>query len=109
MSLYSRLTSPDSAQGEVKIPIHAFCSCIYEHKRGYMTGAEFIALFNIDQPDVSALTTLGALIDAAPNKIQFMRVFKDLLYLAESNLLYTTQGAFVTRLQNEVVDQGGTP
>ena len=107
MSLYTRLTSPEG--DEVKIPIHGFSSGINELRQGYMTRAELIAMFVITPAEETQLDQIKDLVAAAPNKVLFLRVFKDCLYLAEMGNKYATVQEFVTRLQDEVTDQGGTP
>ena len=68
-------------------------------------------MFGLDTPQTGASIALKDLLVAAPDKTEFMRVFKDFLYLAETetdNTKYGTQALFVARLQDEVTDQGGT-
>lgn len=105
-NLIERLTSAD---GE-KIAIHAFLGALNEYKRGKITGAELQTAFNLDAAQTTQAQTLVGLLNAAPEKTEFMRVFKDLMYMGEFNLhsRYRDITFIQTRLQDEVTDQGGT-
>jgi len=114
-NLFERLSGIDLPDGsaveaEQKMAIHAFCGAINELRRGKITGAEIVAMFSLDAGQQSAASTLKDLIVSAPQRTEFMRVFKDFLYLAETqtdNAKYGTQALLVSRLQDEVTDQGG--
>jgi len=110
-TLFQRLAG-NIPQGdtEKKLPIHGFCAGINELRRGKLTQAEFASMFELSASQQTAMLTLKNLIVAAPNKIEFLRVLKDLCYLAEldADARYRTQAWFLGRLQDEVTDQGGT-
>ena len=90
-TLFERLSGIglDPDLGE-KIPIHVYSGAINELRRGKVTGVEIAAMFNLDASQVSDSIALKDLIVAAPNKTEFMRVFKDCLYMAESGYAYLT-------------------
>jgi len=109
-TLFERLSGiglTGEASGE-KMAIHSFCGAINELRRGKFTQAQVVAMFNLDAGQITTMTTLRNYIVAAPDKMAFMRVFKDCLYMAECGDAYLTQALFVTRLQTEITDQGGT-
>jgi hypothetical protein len=110
-TLFQRIAG-DIPQGDpdTKIRIHEFMSAFNEVRRGKMTGGEFVSIFSLSGAQVTAATTLNSLLVAAPNKVEFLRVLKDLLYLAERNVLprYRDQTWVVSRLREEVTDNGGT-
>lgn len=93
-----------------KIPIHAFCGAFNEYQRGKITSTTLINMFDLDSEQVDQAIILNDLLGAAPNKTEFMRVFKDLLYMGESDVGadYKSIVFYLTRLQAEVTDQGGT-
>lgn len=95
---------------EQKMAIHAFTGVINEWRRGKLTGAEAAAMFSLDAGQQADAQTFVALLNAAPNKIEFMRVFKDWLYCGETGIdaRYESAANLVARLQTEVTDQGGT-
>lgn len=107
-TLYERISGVGLADASERIGIHAFCSAINELRRGKITPAEMAALFALDASQQSDVQQLRDLAIAAPEKTEFMRVFRDCLYLAETGYMYLTAGALVSRLQTEVTDQGGT-
>ena len=114
-TLHERLIGdglPDNpAADESKMAIHAFIGALYEFALGELTGAEVASFFDLSASQQTQAQTLVALIQAAPNKTAFMRVFKDWLYLGETSTdaRYLSQANLVARLQQEVTDQGGTP
>lgn len=100
----------DGTASEEKLAIHAFAGALNEMRRGKLLGSEIAAMFNLDVDQQTDAIALHDLIVAAPEKTEFMRVFKDWLYLGETqtDAQYLVQANFVTRLQTEVTDQGGT-
>jgi len=108
-NLIQRLTG-DISDGETKIPIHAFCGALNEFRRGKLTGSAIAAAFEMTASQITQAQGLKALIVAAPNRTEFMRVFKDLMYMGETGLSanYTSMSFINSRLQEEVTDQGGT-
>ena len=110
-TLFQRLAGNIPAgDTEKKLPIHGFTSGLNELRRGKLTQAEFATMFELSAGQQTAMLTLKDLIIAAPNKVEFLRVLKDVLYLAELNAdsRYRTQSWVLGRLQDEVTDQGGT-
>lgn len=105
-NLIERLTGAD---GE-KMAIHAFLGALNEYKRGKITGSDLVDAFNLDVAQTTQAQTLVGLLNAAPNQTEFMRVFKDLMYMGEVNLhsRYRNMTFIQSRLQDEVTDQGGT-
>ena len=106
----SALTGAGAAPEEQKIAIHTFTGVINEIRRGKVTPADAAAMFNLDTNQQADALVFRDLLIAAPDKIEFMRVFKDFLYCGEDELdaRYSTAGALLQRLQDEVIDQGGT-
>ena len=113
-TLFERLIGKDlpanPAADETKIGIHAFCAVIGEWQRGKVTGGEAAAMFDLSASQVTQVQVFKDLLNAAPDKKEFIRVFKDNLYAGEQNLdaRFTTQATVLARLQEEVTDQGGT-
>ena len=114
-TLFDRLSGinlPTSViPAEQKLAIHAYAGAINELRRGKITGGEIATMFSLDAGQVTSTITLKDLLVAAPEKTEFMRVFKDFLYLSETetdNTKYGTQALLVARLHDEVTDQGGT-
>ena len=109
-TLFQRLAGGiPPGDAETGIPIHCFMAAMNEVRRGKMTGPEFVTAFSLTAGQVNAAQVLAGLLGAAPNKVEFLRVLKDLLYLAERNSLprYRDQSWIVQRLQEEVTDSGG--
>lgn len=112
-SLFQRIVgdlTPEEAGAGAKIALHAFCGALNELRRGKITLVEFISFFNLDPSQQSQLLTFRDLLLAAPNKMEFLRVFKDLMYMGECDLdpRYKSAATTLARLQEEVTDQGGT-
>lgn len=109
-TLHERLIGQNLPESGDKIAIHAFLGAIREYQQGYITGAEFIAMFSLTTGQQTAATVLKDLLNAAPDKTTFLRALKDWLYLGETetDARYLSQANLVTRLQGEVTDQGGT-
>jgi len=108
-SLYERLTGVGlPSEQQDKIAIHSFAAAIEENLRGYLTGAEVVNIYSLDAAQTTQAQSFIALLGAAPDKLRFMRVFKNIAYMAETGDAYLTQAEFVSRLQSEVTDQGGT-
>ena len=114
-TLFQRLIGKNLPRGstdpaEQKIAIHAFCGVINEWRRGKVTGAEAASMFDLDAGQQAQALIFKDLLDAAQDKMEFMRVFKDNLYAGEVDLdpRYTTAATVLQRLQDEVTDRGGT-
>ena len=111
-TLFERLTgigldvNDDGTNG--KMGIHSFSGALNELRRGKMTGAEIVAIYNLDAAQTTNAIAIKDLIVAAPQRTEFMRVLKDCLYMGESGDYYLTQAELISRLQDEVTDQGGT-
>jgi len=109
--LIERITGGlDLADQDHKIGLHSFCAALNEYRRGKITGNEFVEAFELTSAQTNTASVLVGLINAAPQKTEFMRVFKDLMYMGEANLhsRYRDISFIQTRLENEVTDQGGT-
>lgn len=106
-TLHERLIGDDDGE---KIAIHAFIAALFEWQRGKLGGVDIAFMFELTTAQQNQALVLVGLLSAAPNKLEFMRVFKDWLYLGEdkrdSRYLDTTM--LVDRLEEEVTDQGGT-
>ena len=114
-SLFQRLIGKNLPEGgaadEARIPVHVFCALIHEYQRGKVTAQELIAALSLSGEQASDAQTFVGLLNTAPKPVEFMRVFKDWLYLGEVALdaTYTSGSALLSRLQEEVTDQGGAP
>ena len=110
-TLFQRL-SGGIPQGDpdTKIRIHQFSAALNELRRGKLTAQEFALMFSLSAGQITAAQTLGALLGAAPNKMEFLRVLWDVLYLAERNAdpRYRNQAWIVQRLQEEITENGGS-
>ena len=109
-NLIQRITGGLTAEeNNQKIGLHAFTAAIHEQQSGYMTVQEVVDAFSLDTAQKNQTASLVALMNAAPEEVLFMRVFKDLMYLGESgsNTAYQDMTTVITRLENEVTDQGG--
>ena len=96
-----------------KLPLHGFIGALQEYARGKLTQQNVVDAFNLDVTQTTNLDALRDLYVAAPDKTEFIRVNKDILYLGESNIVvggndYRSIATVNTRLQTEVTDQGGT-
>jgi len=103
MALYTRLIGTELP----KIRIHSFTSAMDEWARGFLTAQEVIGFFDLDASEQTQAQSLVSIYNQATDKVRFMRVFKDCLYLAEQELAYTTQAEFVQRLNDEITAQNG--
>ena len=103
------LTIEEVLAGE-KMSLHAFCASLHEQQLGYTTVQEVIDAFTLTAQQQNQVSGLVGLLNAAPSKVRFMRVFKDLMYMGEGSIFpqYQDMATVITRLENEVVDQGGT-
>lgn len=109
-NLIQRITGDlDPPDIEDKIGLHAFLGALNEYKRGKVTGLEIVAAFSLTAAQTTQAETLKDLIAAAPNSTEFMRVFKDLMYMGETGLhpRYRNIVQVQARLEEEVTDQGG--
>lgn len=108
-TLHNRLIGVDVLEGE-KIAIHAFVGAMYEWHLSKLTGIEMINFFTLDTGQQSQANVLKGLLNAAPNKLAFIRVFKNWMYLGETNTdsRYLSAILLNARLEDEVTDQGGT-
>jgi len=110
-NLIQRLTGATLPEdSNEKIAIHPFLGALNEYRRGKITGPDIISAFNLDTDQTNQAVALKDLIVAAPQKTEFMRVFKDLMYMGEYGLNsnYTDISWVNSRLEEEVTDQGGT-
>lgn len=97
MALYDRLKGGE----EPKLPIHSFVAGLAEVQRGVVTRAQFIAAFGItvaEEADLDALINKATSLPAA-RRHEFRTAMHDWLLLAETGHAYTTQAAFVNRVQ----------
>lgn len=110
-NLIDRLTGNlTDAESDQKIAIHPFTAAFQEWGRGKVQAAEVIAVFALTAAQQAQVSTLAALWTAAPERTEFMRIFKDLVYMGERNLhsRYRDIAYINARLQEAVTDQGGT-
>jgi hypothetical protein len=109
-TLFERLVGINTDATDDKMAIHSFCGALNELRRGKLTGGEIASMFGLDAAQQTDAVALKDLLVAAPDRIEFMRVLKDWLYLGEDDRepRYRVQATFVARLQTEVTDQGGT-
>lgn len=93
-----------------KISIHGFCAAMNELRRGKLTAGDFTTMFDLTPGQVNTMGVLRDLFVACPQKMEFLRVLKDILLLSEGNYdpKYRTQAWVLSRLQDEVTDHGGT-
>jgi len=114
-TLFDRISGQNLPRGvqqepeETRIPLHIFSALIHEHFAGNVTGAQLVNLLNLDEGQTADGVWLKQAILAAPDKSLFMRVFKNLLYLAEYSLTWqqVDETWFYNRLIAEVENQGG--
>ena len=93
---------------EQKIGIHSFTGGVEELTRGYFSAADMIAIHNLNAAQVSDAARIKGLIEDAPDKDGFMRIFKSLLYMGETKDAYLIEVDFWARAEAIVTDQGGT-
>ena len=93
-----------------KIAIHSFAGALFELHDGEITGMDIAGYYDLSAEQITHAVQLNQLLQAAPNKAQFMRKMKDWLYMGETNTdaIYLDQANFIARMQREVTDQGGT-
>jgi phenolic acid decarboxylase len=91
-----------------KISMHAFTAAVTEFFYGEFTGTEVKALFDLDTAQTADAIRIRNLIQDAPDKVAFMRNFKNVLYLVEGKLAYTVEADFWTRVEGIILQQGGT-
>ncbi len=96
-TLFERLAG---TSGE-KIGIHAFSGALAEFFRGEYTGAQVVSMFELTPEQTTDAVWLRDKIAGHPNEVKFLRIFKDVLYLAETGVGYTTQAEFVARMNKE--------
>ena len=108
MSLYHRLagTKYAAVDAELEVPkisIHAFTSALHEFSLGHINGLDLLAMFDISEDDeITEAVWLRGKLNSAGDKKQFIRVLKDVLYLAEGGYAYKTEAAFVARINEEL-------
>lgn len=107
-TLFERLTGMGLVEGADKIGIHSFSGALYEYFSGELTGQQVAQIYVLTAAQTDQAVVLASLIQSAPNKALFMRVFKNCMYMAEAGDYYLTQPEFLSRLQDEVTGQGGT-
>jgi len=94
---------------EGKLAIHAYTAALNEFRRGKLTGGQITAFFNLDAGQQTGTILYKNLWQACPNKEEFMRIFKDWLYLGETqtDAFYLSGANFEQRLNIAVTDNGG--
>ena len=115
-TLWERISGNNLPEGSVaddeqKIAIHAFWGMIHEWQRGHETQANVLSEFSLTGSQLTDGQTIKQHINAAPDQVRFIRVCKDWSYCAEasSQAKYLDWTQFVTRMADEVTEQGGTP
>ena len=95
--------------GESKIAIHAYTGALNEFRRGKLNGADLVAFFDLVGDQQTDTILYKDLWQACPDKQEYMRIFKDWLYLGETSTdpLYLSGANFQTRLEIAVTDNGG--
>lgn len=85
-NLYERIISihNDPDEGEEEISIHAFAGAIDEYRRGELTVAEVASICDLDQSDRTEMNALKDLLAGAQDQLEFLRVMKNWLYIAET-------------------------
>jgi len=114
-TLFERLIGLD-LENEIDLPeneklaIHAYTGALNEFRRGRLNGPQLVAFFDLNTNQQTDTIYWKDLWQAAPNNAEFMRVFKDWLYLGETETdsIYLVEANFVQRLEVEVTSQGGT-
>jgi len=108
-TLYERLSGNNLGEGSGKIGVHAFLAAVFEYRRGKLTQADVKTMFNLTETQVADSQEFFVVLGLAPNQERMMRVVKDFIYLAESRIdeRYSTAAALFSRMQEEVIDQGG--
>lgn len=110
-TLYERLSGNNLGEdGSEKIGIHAFLAAVFEYRRGHLTESEVQAMFNLTPSQVTDGNAFFAMLGLAPNQDRMMRVVKDWIYLAEAKAApqYVDSANLFARMQQEIIDQGGT-
>ena len=118
-TLWERIHGSDNVYNSTdiedqKIALHRFWGMVHEWEQGYETQTNIIAAFSLavgTQRQQAAV--IKQHINAAPDKVAFIRVCKDWSYVAENNLdptatKYLDFAQFTQRMSDEVTDQGGT-
>lgn len=111
-NLHERLCGYNLTDDDNKIGYYPFFAALHEYQRGALTGADVVSMFNLTTAQTTQATTLYNLILAAPNKDRFVAFAQELLVLGEQDFTpssYRSVSEFVSRLEQEVIDQGGTP
>jgi len=93
MGLYERILRLE----EPKIPVHAFMAALAERKRGQITGANIVTLFDLDATATTEVIALNARFDDVVTPLTGVEVH-DVLLLADAGLGYTTVAALKNRL-----------
>jgi len=84
MSLLTRLVDPDHQAGEEKIPVHQFTAAMAEYRRGALSGASFVAMFELVGDEVTTLQNWAANIDTSGKSPEQIRTeVEDILELGE--------------------------
>lgn len=106
MSLFDRLASIDPAGN---VGIKPFLAALAEFQRGELTGAEVVAMFDLDSGEQADAIALKNLYASATDKKEFKSVFEDWFYIASHLALkseggtpdptYHSQAALIARLQ----------
>ena len=115
-TLYERLTGINlpfdpSGPDEERIPIHPFMSAVFEYRRGILSQAEIIELFDLTEQQVTDSESFFTVLNLAIDVNQMERVVKDWLYLAEyfSNTpkgeRFDSAAKMFARMQQEITRQ----
>ena len=101
-----------------KLGIHAFVGALSEWERGHFTRASIVSIFNLSAAQENQLDSLKSLYVASTQKTEFVRVFKDLMFMGEANVIVGNPSPFLSqyrdiafvqqRLEDEVTENGGT-
>ena len=119
LDLWERIVGSDQTDStgdpqDTKIALHRFWGIVWEWQQGYETQQNVINMFDIATgAQISQAQSIKQHINAAPDKVAFLRVCKDWSYAGEFNYApeadkYRDFAQFETRMANEVTEQGGT-
>lgn len=103
--------NPDSPPEEARIGVGPFIAGVSEVLRGDMTQVEFKNIHNLQGQQIQDAQYFADLAAAAPDVPRFFQMFEYLAWLGaddDAPIRYRGQAYLKTRLEQEIIDQGGT-
>lgn len=111
VSLFDRLIGNFSTEeNSTKIPILCFIKCVREYRLNKLTLSEIHTIFSLDTAQQEELNSYLSMIEEHQNPLDFIRMVRDWLLLAETNITGLEKYrdiSYVSSRMTEEISNGG--